>query len=809
MKLRFEFATAFLFTVLWFIRSPLLAAEVEKVPFTVQLDVVHQELSPAHCWFHPRVAALPGFGRNGGPAVIMTIQKHLVADDHYSGLYFLRTDDLGGAWTGPTEIPELGWGSEPGDVTISVADVTPGWHAATGKMISIGTKVRYSQAGAQLLDRPRSNECAYAVYDPAADTWSKWKFLQMPDTDSKFYLVCPGCVQWLVKDDGSLLVPVYFRGPTGDDYSVTVLHLGFDGETLTYLEHGDELALAGGRGLAEPSLALYHGKYFLTLRNDARGYVTTSDDGLSYAPIRPWTFDDGQELGSYNTQQHWLVHSDGLFLSYTRRGANNDHIARNRAPLFLAQVDPDRLAVLRETEQAIMPERGVMLGNFGAAAISPDESWVTDAEFIVSEKPHARGADGSTYAARVRWSRPNRLAAAAGNLRLKSQEVSFAQPHEDRAAYKLASYASPCGPEMVRIRFEEAKDDLFSDYEICTSSDHGRTWSPTQAWESARTTPDGTFRRTILNTPCCDSGSGRLVIVGDEGVLRNDSSLDGLTQYYQVYTVSNDQGRTWTPPERVIQAGAEFTPDHPLPGVWIGQVSAMTANAFLRRSDGAVLVPLQIGVLEGGKLFLPPGAFTFLDSAMLIGKWQADGRLTWTLGQRVHLPPEKSLRGIFEPTVAEWPDGRLLMIMRANDGHKWYALSGDGGLTWDEPRHWTYAGGGEFYSPSSISRLIRHSDGTWYWIGNICGEPPRGNAPRYPLVIGRVDPRSLLLDRESLVTIDERKEGDSPGLQLSNFGVEEDRLTGDLLLRMTRWDGTASGTGQRVRGDVHLYRMGR
>ena len=41
------------------------------------------------------------------------------------------------------------------------------------------------------------------------------------------------------------------------------------------------------------------------------GYVTSSDDGLHYAPIRPWTFDDGTELGSYNTQQHWVSTAEG------------------------------------------------------------------------------------------------------------------------------------------------------------------------------------------------------------------------------------------------------------------------------------------------------------------------------------------------------------------------------------------------------------------------------------------------------------------------------------------------------------------
>ena len=72
--------------------------------------------------------------------------------------------------------------------------------------------------------------------------------------------------------------------------------------------------------------------------------MSVSDDGLQFAEPKPWTFDDGAELGSYNTQQHWLAHSDGLFLVYTRRGANNDHIVRHRAPLFMAQVDPDDAA---------------------------------------------------------------------------------------------------------------------------------------------------------------------------------------------------------------------------------------------------------------------------------------------------------------------------------------------------------------------------------------------------------------------------------------------------------------------------------
>jgi len=339
----------------------------------------------------------------------MTIQKHLGVSDHYSGMYFLRTDDLGKTWTGPTEIPELAWQTGEDNETIAVCDVTPGWHSPSGKLLAIGIKLRYSQQGAQLLDKPRSHECAYAAYDPKTQLWTKWKMLQMAETEGKFFLVSPGCVQWLVNADGTLLLPTYFRGPTGDDYVMTVLHCTFDGQELKYVKHGDELTRTGGRGFVEPSLALFQGTYYLTLRNDAAAYVTTSSDGLHFKPVRKWTFDDGQDLGSYNTQAHWLVHSDGLFLAYTRRGANNDHIMRNRAPIFVAQVDPGKLQVLRGTERALLPERGVMLGNFGATAITPDESWVTDSEYILSGTPHARGADGTTWLGRVQWSQPNQL----------------------------------------------------------------------------------------------------------------------------------------------------------------------------------------------------------------------------------------------------------------------------------------------------------------------------------------------------------------------------------------------------------------
>jgi hypothetical protein len=88
-----------LFALVLLAGSELRAGGPTLLPFTTKAEVVFKQLSPDFCWFHPRVAALAGYGQAGQPAVMMTIQKHLKADDHYSGLYVLRTDDLGKTWS--------------------------------------------------------------------------------------------------------------------------------------------------------------------------------------------------------------------------------------------------------------------------------------------------------------------------------------------------------------------------------------------------------------------------------------------------------------------------------------------------------------------------------------------------------------------------------------------------------------------------------------------------------------------------------------------------------------------------------------
>jgi hypothetical protein len=373
----------------------------EPVEFTVKLETVMKHDDGKFLWFHPRATAMPG-------GVMMTIQKHLKVSDYYSGLHFMTREGVDGAWTGPLLTPELDWLKQPDGVTLSVADVTPGWHEKTGKLIAIGARVRYSPAGKQLDDVKRAHQTVYAVYDPKTSKWTPWRILELP-AGEEFNFARNACAQWLVKPDGTLLVPLYIGKSTKDRFSTTVAECRFDGDKLAFVKNGSVLRLDVARGLYEPSLTVFGGRYYLTLRNDVRGYVSVSDDGLQFAEPKPWTFDDGAELGSYNTQQHWLTHSDGLFLVYTRRGANNDHIVRHRAPLFMARLNTDKLHIIRSSEKIVVPERGAEMGNFGASAINANESWVTVSEGMFMKDSAKRGAEGATFVARILWSKPNRL----------------------------------------------------------------------------------------------------------------------------------------------------------------------------------------------------------------------------------------------------------------------------------------------------------------------------------------------------------------------------------------------------------------
>ncbi len=348
---------------------------------------------------HARPGIIPG----DTPTAIITLQKgYRRGSDIFYGLHHMRSDDLGATWTQPMPHESLARRALEGGMEEAVSDVTPGWHEASETFLGIGHTVRYL---GDRIPKERSRQTAYSIFDPATDSWVPWRYLEMPD-EPRFQNCGAGCSQWIEREDGDLLVPVYFRARDAKYASATVLRCGFDGDRMEFLEHGSVMSQNTARGLGEPSITRYGDRYYLTIRHDDAGYVTRGD-GLFFEPIRKWTFDDGSNLSTYNTQSHWITHSDGLFLVYTRRADTNDHVFRHRAPLYMAQVDPDRLCVIRDTEQIVIPERGARLGNFGTVNVTPDESWVVASEWMQPVGCEEHGSDNAVFVGRVLWKTPN------------------------------------------------------------------------------------------------------------------------------------------------------------------------------------------------------------------------------------------------------------------------------------------------------------------------------------------------------------------------------------------------------------------
>ena len=383
-------------------------------PFTIEQTVATQGFDGKMCWVHARAGAIPA-AAGADPMVVMTLQKlQLSGSDVFYALNEMRTTDGGRTWSKPVEqksfarVPYAFDGHD--DLEITVCDFWPKWHAKTGNLLGTGHTVVYENNRVRRV-RPRGT--AYAVYDPATHNWSPWRTIEMPD-DPKFGNSGAGCTQRFDLPNGQILLPVSFKQIGDTQSSTTVMRCSFDGETIRYLEHGSELTVPIERGLGEPSLTEFAGRYYLTIRNDDHGYISVSkgNGSLEFSEPKKWTFDDGTDLGNYNTQQHWVRHpKHGLWLVYTRRGAGNDHVFRHRAPLFIAKVDLDKLHVIRATEQIVVPEKGARLGNFGITEISDNETWITAAEWMQAPGPNyhdskpliARGADNRVWVTKLKW----------------------------------------------------------------------------------------------------------------------------------------------------------------------------------------------------------------------------------------------------------------------------------------------------------------------------------------------------------------------------------------------------------------------
>jgi hypothetical protein len=373
---------------------------------TIKLNTLRSGFDFKTCW----VAPMMTISADHSLRVLSMGKLDLSGSDVFEGTYCSYSKDQGKTWSEPTR-PDV-FARKPnrfGGTTCY--EIFTKRLAKNGQIIGFGQAVQYTPDNRVDHRHPRAN----AVFFLNQDTlqWSAPIELEIPPAIQKDFTQLG--FQVVDMANGDLLLPMATTCLPNYLSKVHVVRLRIaDGQVRT-IDYGAALdQVRQPRGLYEPSLIQFRGNYYLTLRNDITGYVAASEDGLNYQAPRPWCFDNGELLGNYNTQQRWVRNGDDeLYLIYTRRNANNENVFRHRGPVMIAQVDPHRLCVIRETEQIVVPNRGARMGNFMATEIAPRRSWFTVAEWMQNDlKGYGRagaeycagfGSDNSVFLADITW----------------------------------------------------------------------------------------------------------------------------------------------------------------------------------------------------------------------------------------------------------------------------------------------------------------------------------------------------------------------------------------------------------------------
>jgi predicted neuraminidase len=194
----------------------------------------------------------------------------------------------------------------------------------------------------------------------------------------------------------------------------------------------------------------------------------------------------------------------------------------------------------------------------------------------------------------------------------------------------------------------------------------------------------------------------------------------GVDSFQMFVKASDDGGRTWS----------EMRDMQTSPG-WNCRSNG------IRLKDGALLIPTH-------HLQYPH------KSSVLLSMDDGD---TWTRGADITTPDDV---GAAEPSVAQLPDGTLLMVLRTTDGFLWLVRSTDGGRNWSDPERQ------EITAATSSANLLTTSNGQVVLTHNPTKPPLRtelsmrvleadGRTWSDPLTVAKVEPpakNEVLWDRQ-------------------------------------------------------------
>ncbi len=382
--------------------------------------------------------------------------------------------------------------------------------------------------------------------------------------------------------------------------------------------------------------------------------------------------------------------------------------------------------------------------------------------------------------------------------------------------------------DLVEQRILSAEVDYASGMFTRVSKDNGRTWSE---WETKFKDETDNRHGKVEGSPDGDELLGGV----SPGIYHEASGCRigaGSTMYYlkghhvgyfAMWEKGEDNFRTHAyfaferPDGEVVrrmfefeEGGADYDPAKYRDPAFIDKNRAL-AGGITMLSDGDFAVELWVEMNLCCKMagvdvntFFPSCPELQFGLVYARGHWNPEREdFEFTYSAPIMLSDLQSSRGMMEPALEILPSGRWLVVFRGSNmsydvwhtrispcapSFKWYTYSDDGGRTFAPPMPWHFDTREVVYSPASMGRFFRSKkNGKLYWMGNIIHEPWRidGNDPRDILQICQVNEEYGHLIKDTLTVIDGLRDGQT-GVELSNFGLLEDKETLDLHMTITK-----------------------
>jgi sialidase-1 len=208
---------------------------------------------------------------------------------------------------------------------------------------------------------------------------------------------------------------------------------------------------------------------------------------------------------------------------------------------------------------------------------------------------------------------------------------------------------------------------------VIHSDDQGRTWS------EPRAVIEKGDAANVMSVSLLRLASGKIALF----YIRKGSGLDSGP----FLCLSADEGETWTPAKRVIDA----------PGYFV-----LNNDRVIQTSRGRLILPTAFNRLRQRELDDRPGTHHINDiRGIAMWFYSDDEGATWHEARTWWAMPVPSNRGLQEPGVVELADGTLFSWVRTDQGSQFEFRSQDHGVNWTPPA------AGEMKSPLSPASIKR------------------------------------------------------------------------------------------------------